>query len=229
MSLLIVALDLPSGPEASTMASRLVDDVDGFKVGLELLLGEGPKVVEGVAALGKPVFVDAKLHDIPHQVGRAARRLAGTGARWVTAHAAGGSRMLEAAVDGLGEDGAGVLAVTVLTSLDSRALAATGVPGRVEDQVSRLAQLAMSAGVEGLVCSVAEAPELKARHAEAVVATPGIRVDPDPGDDQARVATPEAAVAAGADLLVVGRPITRSSDPGAAARGVKERMAAPPR
>ncbi len=217
----LVALDVPSAEEAVRLAKEVAAAVGGFKIGLELLMGPGPAAAAALAGLGLPVLVDAKLHDIPHQVERAARQLGALGARWVTAHAAGGPAMLEAAAKGLaagaGGRAAGLLAVTVLTSLDEAELAATGVqtsPGRL---TARRARLAVKAGCEGVVCSPRELQVVADVAPELCKVTPGIRPAGAASDDQRRTATPEEAVAWGADLLVVGRPITQAQDPAAVA------------
>ena len=223
MSLLVVALDVPTGDEALRLANSLHPHVDGFKVGLELLMGEGPAVVSRVAALGAPVFVDAKLHDIPNTVAGAATRLGSIGARWVTVHASGGVEMMRTAVEALAAGsggGAGVLAVTVLTSLDEAALAAVGFANSPTEHVMAMARLAAVAGAEGVVCAVPEVVAVKALDLDLSVATPGIRPAGSDTADQKRVATPAQAIAAGADLLVVGRPITAAADPVAAALSV---------
>jgi orotidine-5'-phosphate decarboxylase len=220
---LLVALDVPSGEEAIRLADVLRPHVGGFKVGLELLMGEGPKIVPRVAAGSTPVFVDAKLHDIPNTVGGAASRLGALGARWVTVHAAGGGEMMRVAVKALSESSggmAGVLAVTVLTSLDPPALADTGVGRALVEQVEAMARLGARAGVEGVVCAVSEASAVKALGLPLIVATPGIRSAGADNADQRRVATPGDAVRAGADLLVIGRPITAAPDPVVAALAV---------
>ncbi len=223
MSRVLVALDVPTREEALGLAGRLRDEVAGFKVGLELLMAEGPAIVNGVAELGLPVFADAKLHDIPNTVGRAICRLGESGARWVTVHASGGTEMMRAAVDGLGQASAGhagVLAVTVLTSMTKADLGAQGITRPLEDQVACLARMAAGLGVEGVVCAVSEARVVADLGLGITVVTPGIRpAGNDPGD-QSRVATPAGAVRAGADLLVVGRPITRAPDPVEAARAI---------
>lgn len=225
---LIVALDVPAAEEAVRLARRLVDWVAGFKVGLELLMGPGPGVVAALDELGKPVFCDAKLHDIPNTVEAAARQLGRYGARWVTAHALGGARMLEAAVSGLAEGAAGrpagVLAITLLTSLSDQDLSAVGIAGSVGKEVSRLARLAVQAGVEGVVCAAGELDTVGQAAPGLVKVTPGIRPGDGSADDQRRVATPEEALRRGADLLVVGRPITRAPDPVAAARQIVDSL-----
>ena len=220
----LVALDTPTGPEALRLASEVVDHVAGFKIGLELLMGPGPALIGEIRELGRPIFVDAKLHDIPNTVAAAARQLGSAGARWVTVHAAGGTAMLEAAVEGLtaGADNepAGILAVTVLTSLDD--ITEVGVEDSVPDQVRRLARLAGSAGVEGVVCSAGEIRVCAEAAPDLIRVVPGIRPSGVDHDDQARVATPETAIAEGADFLVIGRAITRAPDPAAAAADIAQ-------
>ncbi|HEX7099753.1 MAG TPA: orotidine-5'-phosphate decarboxylase [Acidimicrobiia bacterium] len=224
----IVALDYGEARAAVETAKLLAPHVGAFKVGLELLTGPGPATVAAIRELGLPVFVDAKLHDIPNTVRRAARNLGAIGARWVTAHAAGGTAMLEAAVEGL-EDGAaghpaGILAITVLTSLTGADLAATGITGTTGKQVARLSKLAAAAGAEGVVCSVRELGDVAQVAPELKRVTPGIR--PSGGDthDQARVSSPAEAIRRGADWLVVGRSITRAPDPVSAAVGIAEEI-----
>lgn len=227
VSPLLVALDVPGRAEAMDLARRLQPHVGGFKVGLELLMGEGPSVVASVAALGSPVFVDAKLHDIPNTVERAAARLGELGARWVTVHAAGGVAMVESASRALAESGgdAGVLAVTVLTSLDEEGLSSVGVGRPLTDQVVAMAGLAAAGGAEGVVCAVPEAPAVVSLGLGLTIVTPGIRPKGTDRSDQRRVATPTAAIEAGADLVVVGRPITMAPDPVTAALAIGEEIA----
>ncbi len=222
----LVALDVPSAADALDLARGLVDQATGFKVGLELLMGPGPGVVAAVRELGRPVFVDAKLHDIPATVERAARRLGRLGARWLTVHASGGDDMVRAAVEGLTSQApdAGVVAVTVLTSLDEARLARVIGSGSVGRQVARLASLADDAGAEGVVCSVSELGVVAQAAPRLLRVTPGIRPVGSAADDQARVATPSEAVRRGADLVVVGRPVTRASDPAAALRNLVAEM-----
>ena len=221
---IVVALDYPDVDEARAMAERLLDDVAGFKVGLELVSGSGPGAITTVADLGKPVFADLKLHDIPNTVRGAATRIAAAGARWVTVHAAGGREMMEAAVTGMG--GTGVLAVTVLTSFAEHDLESIGVRSGLENQVIGLAELAVEAGVEGLVCAPGDVAAIRAKGIASTVFTPGIRLEGSTGkDDQKRVGTPVSAVASGADYLVIGRPITDASDPLAAAHAINVAIA----
>lgn len=221
---IIVALDFPDARSAVSLARSLVPHVGAFKVGLELLMGPGPATVAAVRELGLPVFVDAKLHDIPSTVRRAARQLGSVGARWVTVHAAGGTAMLESAAEGLDEGSgghrAGILAITVLTSLTAADLAATGVNGTPGRQVARLSRLASAAGVEGVVCAVRELGDVAQVAPDLLRVTPGIRPAEAGADDQARVAEPAEAIRRGADWLVIGRAITRAPDPVAAASSI---------
>lgn len=227
----LVALDVPSAEQAVRLATRLEPWVAGFKVGLELMMGPGPATIAAVAELGKPVFADAKLHDIPTTVGRAARQLGRIGARWVSVHASGGEAMVEAAAEGLREGSggrqAGILAITVLTSLGADDLERVGVgrsPGR---QVARLAKLAAGSGAEGVVCSVRELGDVAQVAPDLIRVTPGIRPASSADDDQARVATPAEALARGATYLVIGRPITAAADPAEAAAGIAGDLAHP--
>lgn len=218
---ILVALDVSEARVAIELAKAVEPHVGGFKVGLELLSGPGPTTIAALREFGLPVFVDAKLHDIPHTVNRAARNLGALGARWVTAHALGGAAMLEAAVSGLAEGSgghqSGIVAISVLTSSTGADLAATGINGSPGRQVARLSRLAAEAGVEGVVCSVKELGDVAQVAPDLLKITPGIRSADGDRDDQARVATASEAVRRGADWLVVGRPITRADDPVAAA------------
>lgn len=223
----IVALDLPDAESAVAMAEEVADHVAGFKIGLGLLHGPGPLLISALVAFGKPVFADAKLHDIPSQVEAAARRLGEHGARWVTAHVGGGQDMLEAAVrgvrEGAGAAPAGILGVTVLTSLDETSLARVGIDRTPGKLVSRMAKVADAAGCEGVVSSPKELATIAAVAPGLLRVTPGIRpVERD--DDQARTMTPTEAVERGADLLVVGRPITAAPDPREAAATIASQV-----
>lgn len=221
---IVVALDVANAEEAIRLAKKVSPAVGGFKIGLELLMGPGPGLVGILDQLGKPVFVDAKLHDIPHTVGRAARQLGMAGARWVTVHAGGGPAMLEAAVESLeaGARGrqAGILAITVLTSLNDAILAHSGVPVTAGKLTSRRARLAADAGAEGVVCSVKELGVIDAVAPALAKVTPGIRPPGEDAGDQQRIATPDEAIRRGSSLLVIGRPITRAADPRAAAEAI---------
>lgn len=224
----VVALDVPNAEEAVRLAKDLAPVVGGFKVGLELLMGPGPGLIGVIDQLGKPVFVDAKLHDIPNTVERAAKQLGRAGARWVTAHASGGPTMLTAAVEGLssGSRGreAGILAITVLTSLDDATLAHSGIPVTAGKLTSKLSKVAAEAGVEGVVCSVKELGVVGSVAPDLLRVTPGIRPVGLDADDQQRVATPHEALRRGSDMLVVGRPITRAPDPRAAAEAIVQEL-----
>lgn len=220
---IIVALDLPTAGQAVAMARSVAPHVGAFKIGLGLLHGPGPATIDALVRLGRPVFADAKLHDIPSQVERAAERLGNHGARWVTAHISGGREMLEAAVAGLqkgaGLAAAGVLGVSVLTSLSGTDLERLGIERTPGQLVGRMSKVAMQAQCEGVVCSPQELNVVRQAAPELLRVTPGIRpVDRD--DDQERVATPQEAIERGANLLVIGRPITAAEDPARAAETI---------
>jgi orotidine-5'-phosphate decarboxylase len=222
---LVVALDTPSREQALAWARSLRGRVGLVKVGLELFTAAGPALLGELAALGVGVFLDLKLHDIPNTVERAARNCARLGVRLITVHAAGGRAMLTAAAAGAAAGATGerprVLAVTVLTSLDDAALDELGIPGGAAARVLAWATLAHRAGCDGVVCSPQELAELRRRlGAGFILLAPGIRPAGAEVGDQRRVATPAAAMAAGADYLVVGRPITAASDPVAAAEAI---------
>ncbi|HYQ80283.1 MAG TPA: orotidine-5'-phosphate decarboxylase [Anaeromyxobacteraceae bacterium] len=217
---LCAALDFPSWREAEPFARAVAPAVGMLKVGLEIFAAEGPAAVRAAAALARPVFLDLKLHDIPNTVEGAARSAAGSGAALLTVHASGGPRMVEAAVRGAGPR-VRVLAVTVLTSLDQAALSRIGLAGPAEASVVRLARLAVEAGAGGLVCSPLEVAAVRAAvGAGPLLVVPGVRPPGAAAGDQARVATPAEAVRAGADVLVLGRPLREAPDPAAAARAI---------
>lgn len=224
----LVALDYSSLEDAEAMARAVRGHVGGYKIGLELLMSEGPGVISAIADFGLPVFADAKLHDIPNTVAGAARHIAAHGARWVTVHAGGGPAMLEAAVTGLsqgaGAEPVGALVVTVLTSLDDDDLVTVGVNKTVADQVAAMTALASRTGAEGVICSPFEAGAVKAIDPGLLTVTPGVRTTGGSPDDQKRVATPVEAVALGADYLVVGRSITKSPDPAEAAGMIEKAL-----
>jgi orotidine-5'-phosphate decarboxylase len=233
---LIYPLDYADLDEARIAASRIAPSIGAIKIGLELFLRHGPASARLGQELGLDVFLDLKLHDIPETVGRAVAAAAALRVRYLTVHAGGGFAMLQrAAQEAARAEGMILLAVTVLTSLDDQDLAAQGVSGGAGLQARRLADLAWSAGVRGFVASPAEVPLLRAALGRtALIVTPGIRPSPEgspaasaplAGDDQKRIATPSAAIAAGADLLVVGRPIRDAADPPAAARAVVNEIA----
>jgi len=224
---LAFALDYPTLQEAEAGAARVAAEVGVLKVGLELFVAEGPAAVRLGAKLGNQVFLDLKLHDIPETVERAVATAGQLGASYLTLHAAGGPRMLEAAAQRAAKEGTGLrlLAVTVLTSLDANDLQATGVNSAPAEHVVRLGKLARSAGIHGLVCSTAEVGALRAvLGPEAILVTPGIRPAGAALGDQKRVGTPASALRDGSSLLVVGRPIRDAADPAAAARAIVAEM-----
>ncbi|HSM93960.1 MAG TPA: orotidine-5'-phosphate decarboxylase [Anaeromyxobacteraceae bacterium] len=219
------ALDFGSWREAEPFARAIAPHVGLLKVGLEIFAAEGPPAVRAAAALGRPVFLDLKLHDIPNTVEGAARSAAATGAALLTVHASGGPDMVRAAVRGAGGK-VRILAVTVLTSLDAAALEAIGLAGPPESAVVRLAKLAVDAGAGGLVCSPHEVAQVRAAVGPGpLLVVPGVRPAGAAIGDQARVATPEAAVRAGADVIVLGRPLRDAADPAAAARAIAASIA----
>ena len=220
----IVALDLHR-EEALALADSLRGGIRWLKVGMTLFYAEGPEIVGRLREKGFEVFLDLKLHDIPHQVAGAAAKIASIGAGMFTVHAAGGAAMMRAAVDSsrraaeeAGLPAPAVLAVTVLTSTDDAGLAEIGVERGSLEQVRLLADLARHAGVDGVVCSPWEAAEMRLLLGEsALIVTPGVRPAWAEAGDQARIATPAAAVSAGASHLVIGRPITAAPVPAQAA------------
>jgi orotidine-5'-phosphate decarboxylase len=215
-----VALDAPDLDTAAHWAALVTPHVSTVKIGLELYLRYGPDVVATVrGASGVEVFLDLKLHDIPATVAAAARAVSRLRPEILTVHATGGADVIKAAVEAA--PGTMVAAVTLLTSLRQEDLAQLGMAGTVSDAVRRLSVLAVSAGARGLVCSPQEVAAVRAEVGQDIVLiTPGIRPAGADSHDQARIATPEEAIRAGADLLVIGRPITRASDPGAAAAAI---------
>ena len=222
---LIVALDAPELAEAEALVDRLAGVVGMYKVGAQLFTAAGPAAVEMVKKRGGRVFLDLKFHDIPATVAGAVREAARLGVTLLTVHASGGTAMLRAAAEAAaaaGPERPRILAVTVLTSLDRLALQRElGVPASVEEHVGRLAGLARAAGCDGVVASPREAGSLRAvLGRDLLIVTPGIRPAGGRADDQARVATPAVARRAGADYLVVGRPITDAADPAAAAAAI---------
>lgn len=234
---LIVALDVPTITEANTLVSELKNVVGMFKIGSQLFTTAGPGLVETVLAAGNKVFLDLKFHDIPHQVAGAARVAAELGVSLFTIHASGGSEMMRRAVDAVNEvterkrgPRARVLAVSVLTSIDANTLVEIGIDDSPAVAVERLVRLAKAAGVDGVVSSPQEAATVRSlTHRGFLIVTPGVRsslvnANETHDDDQKRVATPGAALRAGADYLVVGRPITSASDPVAAAEQIIREM-----
>jgi orotidine-5'-phosphate decarboxylase len=235
---LIVALDVDTPAEALSLVNELREVAGMFKIGSQLFTLAGPQIVKDVVASGAKVFLDLKFHDIPHQVAGAARSAAQLGVSMFTVHASGGAEMMRRAVGAVSEvaDKNGiarpsVLAVSVLTSIDAGTLQQIGIASSPAESVLRLVKLAETAGVDGVVASPEEAATIRATVApKFLIVTPGIRPDTKDAtkdaasDDQRRVATPEAALKAGADYLVVGRPITAATDRLAAARAIAAEM-----
>lgn len=225
------AIDTPQLDDALLLADLLSGEVGAIKLGKEFFTAHGPDGVRKVAALGHKIFLDLKYHDIPNTVAGAVRAANRLDCAVLTVHASGGPDMLTAAAEAAAEAGAKrpkIVAVTVLTSLDDGDLAAVGQAGSTSKQVLRLARLAESSGIDGVVCSPQEVALLRGEIGDDfALVVPGVRPDWAGADDQKRVMTPGEAVAAGADHLVIGRPITRAEDPvGAARRIVDEILAA---
>jgi orotidine-5'-phosphate decarboxylase len=220
---LIVALDVSTAAAAQKIVAAVGDSALTFKVGMQLYTAQGPQLVRDLVASGRRVFLDLKYHDIPNTVASAAHEAAKLGVSMLTVHAAGGSKMLKAAADAARANNPDliVLAVTVLTSLDEDQLQKVGFRGTVREEVLRLAALALDSGCKGIVTSARETAAVRAQlgHNFAIV-TPGVRPAGSAHADQARVATPAEAIAAGASHIVVGRPITEAADPAAEARAI---------
>jgi len=221
---LIVALDLPGVSAAEAMVARLGDAVSFYKVGMELTYGGGLGLARELIASGKKVFLDLKLHDIPNTVAKATEQVAGLGAAFLTIHAY--PQTMKAARGALEGSPMKLLAVTVMTSYDDADLAEAGFALGVRELVARRAGQAREAGVHGLILSAEEAAEMRALVGpDMLLVTPGIRMASDAVGDQKRVMTPARAIAAGADHLVVGRPVTQAADPVAAARAIVAEIA----
>lgn len=222
---LIVALDFPDAHAALSLVDRLDGRCRWFKVGLELYLAAGNSIIETLKRRGYSVFLDLKLHDIPNTVAGAVRSVSQFGVDLLTVHAAGGPAMLTAAAEAASLSSAPqLLAVTVLTSMDATQLAAIGITGSPAEQVLRLAQMAHASGIHGFVCSPEEVATVRKELPDATLVIPGIRPTGAAIGDQKRIATPAAAMAAGASYLVVGRPITQATDPAAAAEAILHEM-----
>ena len=222
---LIVALDVPKADAARALVDRLAGHVGLFKVGSQLFTAAGPELVHEIVGRGEKVFLDLKFHDIPNTVAGAVASATRLGVSLVDVHGLGGRAMVEAAVGALPAMGTRLLAITILTSHDQETLGEIGVNGSMVESVRRLAQLAKDAGADGVVVSPQEvAPVREACGSDFLIVTPGIRPVGAALGDQARAATPAAALAAGADYLVVGRPITEAADPAAAADAIVREM-----
>jgi orotidine-5'-phosphate decarboxylase len=222
---LIVALDLPSVEAADALVTRLGDAVSFYKIGYQLGYAGGLPFAERLAGAGKQVFLDLKLHDIGNTVARGVESIARLGATFLTVHAY--PQTMKAAVEARGESGLRILAVTVLTSYDDADLAAAGYDFTVAELVGERAAQARDIGADGIVCSAEEAANLRGIVGRSMtLVTPGIRPAGADTGDQKRIMTPAAAIAAGADYLVVGRPIVAAADPKAAAQAIVAEIAA---
>jgi orotidine-5'-phosphate decarboxylase len=210
----IVALDVPDMAGLTMFLDRLEGQPRFCKVGLELFVAEGSRAVEAVRKRGSKVFLDLKLHDIPETVARAVASATSLGAELLTVHAAGGFEMMRRAAE-VAKGKPGILAVTVLTSLSEEDLRSDGIAGTMREAVVRRAKLAEKAGAAGIVCSPQEVADVRAASAMLALVVPGVRPAGAALADQKRVATPGSAIAAGADYLVVGRPIRDSANPAA--------------
>jgi orotidine-5'-phosphate decarboxylase len=223
---LIVALDVPSVEEARSLIETLGDGVGVYKIGLELLFAGGFALGEALARKGRPVFIDAKLSDIEATVERATAAIARAGASFLTVHALD-SKTLEAAVRGRGDSALKLLGVTVLTNLAAADLIEQGIDHPLPEVVQHRAALAKTAGLDGVIASGREAVEIRrAAGPDFLIVTPGVRPSGSETQDQARAVTPGQAIMAGADYLVVGRPITRAADPRKAADAIVGEIAA---
>ena len=218
MNRVIIPLDVPTVAEAFSLVDQLGDDADFYKVGFELFTRGGPQVVNELVSRGKRVFLDLKLHDIPNTVARSVAAASDLGVDLLTLHASGGPRMMEAAAAAR-SGSLKLLAVTILTSLTSEEIASVWDREicSMDDDVARLAMMSKEAGVDGIVASALEVNQVRQQvGADFLIVTPGIRPAGAASGDQNRVATPAEAVQNGSDYLVIGRPITQSSDPPAA-------------
>lgn len=232
MDQLLIALDVDSSDRALALADELRGSVGGFKIGSRLFTAQGPAIVDALTARGDRVFLDLKFHDIPNTVAGAVRAASQLGVWMLTVHAAGGLDMMRAAKTAAvsSPDGPLIVGVTVLTSLDPAALSALGVARPLPAQVTELAGLAQQAGIDGVVTSPQEVAQIRAHcGASFTIVTPGIRHGTDQVDDQARTAGPAHAMRAGANYLVVGRPVIDAPDPRAAALQISHEMASLPK
>jgi orotidine-5'-phosphate decarboxylase len=227
MKSLIVALDLPTAAEALALVDELGDPADWYKVGSQLFTRAGPGLVEELTGRGKHVFLDLKYHDIPNTVARSVEAAAELGADMLTLHASGGSAMLAAARDAVGEDGPALIGVTLLTSFTAADVEEVWDKElrSMRDEVARLTALAHAAALDGVVASPLEVESLKRKHgADFLVVTPGIRPAGERVGDQVRTGTPADAARAGADYLVVGRPIYAADDPAEAFQRISDEV-----
>ena len=226
---LIIALDVDTPTKALDLVNQLKSVAGMFKIGSRLFTAGGPQIVKDILGLDAKVFLDLKFHDIPHQIAGAARSAAKLGVSLFTLHASGGGEMMRRAVEAVAEVNNGhtkVLAITVLTSMDATTLSEIGVTFTLEETVLRLTNLAITAGIDGVVASPQEIETIRraVSNPEFIILTPGIRPATSQNEDQKRIATPAAAIAAGANYIVVGRPITGAANPLAAARAILHEM-----
>jgi orotidine-5'-phosphate decarboxylase len=219
---LIVALDVSTAAAAQKIVAAVGDSALTYKVGMQLYTAEGPQMVRDLVASGRRVFLDLKYHDIPNTVGAGVSEAAKLGVSMLTVHAAGGAKMLRAAVEAAKvRPELIVLAITVLTSMDGNDLETIGMQGTVKESVVRLATIALANGCQGVVSSAREASTLREKLGDRfAIVTPGVRPAGSRIGDQVRVVTPAEAIAAGASHIVVGRPITEAADPAAEARAI---------
>lgn len=230
---LIVALDFNTEERAVSMAEKLKNDVKFFKVGLELFSACGPKIVERIRETGCDVFLDLKFHDIPNTVAKAAAAITALEPFMINVHALGGYDMMKRAQEAVTNEAERcdvlkpkILAVTILTSLDDKALKAAGIDQDIQKEVLKLARLAKEAGLDGVVASPSETKLIRKELGEDfMIVTPGVRPEWAASNDQKRIATPRIAVKDGADYIVVGRPVTESKDPAEAARTILKEIA----
>lgn len=226
---IVVAMDFDNSEQCIAMAKRLSPSDCRLKVGKELFTACGPRIIEQLHALGFEIFLDLKFHDIPNTTSKAVKAAADLGVWMVNVHASGGERMMLAARDIL-EQRSGprplLIAVTVLTSMETVDLLAIGIECSPEDQVMRLARLTHRCGLDGIVCSALEASLMRSQFGDEFnLVTPGIRLDNSPLDDQRRTLTPAAAITAGSRYLVIGRPITQAPDPAAVCKSIIQTLA----
>jgi orotidine-5'-phosphate decarboxylase len=223
---LAIALDLPSEQEAMRLVDRLEGTCQWFKVGMELYYAAGNSIVQQLRDRGFNVFLDLKFHDIPNTVAGAVRSATRAGASLLTIHAGGGAAMMSAAAEAASAPGSPrLLAVTILTSMDSKELTGVGITASPAEQVLRLARLAQASGIDGMVCSAEEVATLRRETGpNTLLVIPGIRPAGSAVEDQRRIATPAQAIAQGASMLVVGRPITRAANPAEAAHAILEEI-----
>lgn len=214
---IVVAMDFDNAEQCLAMAKRLSPANCRLKVGKELFTACGPKIVEQLMSLGFEIFLDLKFHDIPSTTSKAVKAAADLGVWMVNVHASGGERMMAGAREILERHTSKrplLIAVTVLTSMEANDLAGIGIECNPEEQVMRLANLTYKCGLDGIVCSAQESALMRGQFgSDFCLVTPGIRLDTSPSDDQRRTLTPAAAIAAGSSYLVIGRPITQSSNP----------------